>query len=164
MLESLILDLLHDYYGPSIPLCQYPVYGTQGNPVILDLLVNGFLLDWLIDFSLTLYNTCNLIKQIYSQRTQEQNKTSGNATLDIKFEIGFPLLPKYPDELKDNTFLVLYGVEWHVQQVPDVYDDHPVIHTSHNNRSDYYQYRRLESFHHPQKSRTKQHMTSVFVL
>ena len=39
-----------DYYGPSIPLYQYPVYGTQGNPVILDLLVNGFLLDWLIDF------------------------------------------------------------------------------------------------------------------
>ena len=55
MLESLILDLLHDYYGPSIPLCQYPVYGTQGNPVILDLLVNGFLLDCIsLDFSLTL--------------------------------------------------------------------------------------------------------------
>ena len=72
---ALILDLLHDYYGPSIPLCQYPVYGTQGNPVTLDLLVNRFLLDWLIDFSLTLYKTCNLIKQIYSQRTQEQNKT-----------------------------------------------------------------------------------------
>ena len=51
---ALILDLLHDYYGPSIPLCQYPVYGTRGNPVILDLLVNGFLIDFLIDFSLTL--------------------------------------------------------------------------------------------------------------
>ena len=51
---ALILDLLRDYYRPSIPLCQYPVYGTQGNPVILDLLVNGFLLDWLIDFSLSL--------------------------------------------------------------------------------------------------------------
>ena len=59
---TLILDLLRYYYGPSIPLYQYPVYGTQGNPVILDLLVNGFLLDWLIDvyssispdFSLTL--------------------------------------------------------------------------------------------------------------
>ena len=51
---ALILNLLRDYYGPSIPLCQYPVYGTQGNPVILDLLVNGFLLDWLIDFSLSL--------------------------------------------------------------------------------------------------------------
>ena len=46
---ALILDLLRHYYGPSIPLYQYPVYGTQGNPVILDLLVNGFLLDWLID-------------------------------------------------------------------------------------------------------------------
>ena len=51
---ALILDLLRDYYGPSIPLCQYPVYGTQGNPVILDLLVNGFLIHWLIDFSLSL--------------------------------------------------------------------------------------------------------------
>ena len=47
---ALSLDLLRDYYGPSIPLYQYPVYGTQGNPVILDLLVNGFLLDRLIDF------------------------------------------------------------------------------------------------------------------
>ena len=47
---ALILDLLRDYYGPSIPLYQYPVYGTQGNPVILELLVNGFLLDLLIDF------------------------------------------------------------------------------------------------------------------
>ena len=46
---ALILDLLRDYYSPSIPLYQYPVYGTQGNPVILDLLVNGFLLHWLID-------------------------------------------------------------------------------------------------------------------
>ena len=36
---ALILDLLRDYYGPSIPLYQYPVYGTQGNPVIFDLLV-----------------------------------------------------------------------------------------------------------------------------
>ena len=43
---ALILDLLRHYYGPSIPLYQYPVYGTQGNPVILDLLVNRFLLDW----------------------------------------------------------------------------------------------------------------------
>ena len=42
---ALSLDLLRDYYGPSIPLYQYPVYGRQGNPVILDLLVNGFLLD-----------------------------------------------------------------------------------------------------------------------
>ena len=46
---ALILDLLRAYYGPSIPLYRYPVNGTQGNPVILDLLVNGFLLDWLID-------------------------------------------------------------------------------------------------------------------
>ena len=34
---ALILDLLRDYYGPSIPLYQYPVYGTQGNPVIVRL-------------------------------------------------------------------------------------------------------------------------------
>ena len=47
---ALILDLLRDYYGPSIPLYQYPVYGTQGNPVILDLFVNAFFLNWLIDF------------------------------------------------------------------------------------------------------------------
>ena len=33
--------------------------------------------------------------------------------------------------MKDNTFLVLYGVEGHVEQVPDVYDDHLVIHTTH---------------------------------
>ena len=58
---ALILDLLRAYYSPSIPLYRYPVNGTQGNPVIFDLLVNGFLLDWLIDcysnisdFSLTL--------------------------------------------------------------------------------------------------------------
>ena len=81
------------------------------------------------------------------KHTHEQNKThliyyhtltiqftksgSGDATLNIKFEIGFPLLAKYPDKLKDNTFLVLYGVEGHVEQVPDVYDDHPIIHSSH---------------------------------
>ena len=58
---ALILDLLRANYGSSIPLYRYPVNGRQGNPVILDLLVNGFLLDWLIDcysnisdFSLTL--------------------------------------------------------------------------------------------------------------
>ena len=81
------------------------------------------------------------------KHTHEQNKThliyyhtltiqftksgSGDATMNIKFEIGFPLLAKYPDKLKDNTFLVLYGVEGHVEQVPDVYDDHPIIHSSH---------------------------------
>ena len=81
------------------------------------------------------------------KHTHEQNKThliyhhtltiqftksgSGDATLNIKFEIGFPLLAKYPDELKDNTFLVLYGVEGHVEQVPDVHDDHPIIRSSH---------------------------------
>ena len=42
---ALILDLQRDYYGPSIPLYRYPVNGMQSNPVILDLLVNGFLLD-----------------------------------------------------------------------------------------------------------------------
>ena len=81
------------------------------------------------------------------KHTHEQNKThliyyhtlsiqftksgSVDATLNIKFEIGFPLLAKYPDKFKDNTFLVLYGVEGHVEQVPDVYDDHPIIHSSH---------------------------------
>ena len=42
---ALILDLLRAYYGPSIPFYRYPVKRRQGNPVILDLLVNGFLLD-----------------------------------------------------------------------------------------------------------------------
>ena len=80
------------------------------------------------------------------KHTHEQNKTHliyyhtltiqftksvrDNATLNIKFEIGYPLLAKYPNELKD-TFLVLYGMEGHVEHVPDVYDDHPVIHTTH---------------------------------
>ena len=32
--------------------------------------------------------------------------------------------------MKDNTFSALYGVEGHVEQVPDVYDDQPVIHSS----------------------------------
>ena len=81
------------------------------------------------------------------KHTHEQNKTHliyyhtltihftksarDNATLNIKFEIGYPLLAKYPNELKDNTFLVLYGMEGHVEHVPDVYDDQPVIHTTH---------------------------------
>ena len=34
-------------------------------------------------------------------------------------------------KLKNNTFLVLYGVKGHVEQVPDVYNDHPIIHSSH---------------------------------
>ena len=68
----------------------------------------------------------------YHTLTIQFTKTSsGDATLNIKFEIGYPLLAKYPDELKDNTFLVLYGVEGHIEQVPDVYVDHPVIHSSH---------------------------------
>ena len=81
------------------------------------------------------------------KHTHEQNKThliyyhtltiqftktsSSNATLSIKFEIGFPLPAKYSGDLKDNTFLVLYGVDGHVEQVPDVYNDHPVIPSSH---------------------------------
>ena len=81
------------------------------------------------------------------KHTHEQNKThliyyhnltiqftktsSSNATLNIEFDIGFPLPAKYPFSLKDNTFLVLYGVDGHVEQVPDVYDDHPVIPSSH---------------------------------
>ena len=82
-----------------------------------------------------------------SKHTHEQNKThliyyhtltiqftksvTGNATLNVKFEIGYPLPSTYPDELKDNTFLVLYEVNGAVTQVPDVYDDHPVIHSTH---------------------------------
>lgn len=81
------------------------------------------------------------------KHTHEQNKThliyyhtltiqftktsSRHAKLNIEFDIGFPLSAKYSDDLKDNTFLVLYGVEGHVEQVPDVYDDHPVIPSSH---------------------------------
>ena len=57
------------------------------------------------------------------KHTHEQNKTHliyyhtptiqftksvrGNATLNVKFEIGYPLLSKYPNELKGNTYLVL---------------------------------------------------------
>ena len=68
----------------------------------------------------------------YHTLTIQFTKTSrSDATLNIKFEIGYPLPASYPDPLKDNTFLVLYGVEGHVEQVPDVYDDHPVIHSSH---------------------------------
>ena len=59
---------------------------------------------------------------------------SGNATLIIKFEIGYPLPATYPDPLKNKTFLVLYRVEGKVEQVADVYDDHPVIHSSHTTR------------------------------
>ena len=82
-----------------------------------------------------------------AKHTHEQNKThliyyhtltiqftktsSSNATLSIKFEIGFPLSAKYSGDLKDNTFVVLYGVEGQVEHVPDVYDDHPVIPSSH---------------------------------
>ena len=81
------------------------------------------------------------------KHTHEQNKThliyyhtltiqftktsSRHAKLNIEFDIGFPLSAKYSDDLKDNTFLVLYGVEGHVEQVPNVYDDHPVIPSSH---------------------------------
>ena len=81
------------------------------------------------------------------KHTHEQNKThliyyhaltiqftksvSGNATLIIKFEIGYPLPATYPYPLKNKTFLVLYGVEGKVEQVTDVFDDHPVIHSSH---------------------------------
>lgn len=82
------------------------------------------------------------------KHTHEQNKThliyyhtltiqftksvSGNATLIIKFEIGYSLPATYPDPLKNKTFLVLYGVEGRVEQVADVYDDHPLIHSSHS--------------------------------
>ena len=77
------------------------------------------------------------------KHTHEQNKThliyyhtliiqftktsSSYATLNIKFEIGYPLPASYPNPLKDNTFLVLYGVEGQVEHVPDVYDDQPLL-------------------------------------
>ena len=68
----------------------------------------------------------------YHTLTIQFTKTSSStATLEIYFDIGFPLPAKYPDELNNNTFLVLYGVDGHVDEVPDVYDDHPVIQTSH---------------------------------
>ena len=68
----------------------------------------------------------------YHTLTIQFTKTSSsNVTLSIKFEIGFPLPAKYSGALKDNTFLVLYGVDGHVERVPDVYDDHPVIPSSH---------------------------------
>ena len=56
---------------------------------------------------------------------------TGNAYLNVQFEIGYALPSTYPDELKDNTFLVMYGVKGHVNHVPDVYDDHPIIYSSH---------------------------------
>ena len=68
----------------------------------------------------------------YHTLTIQFTKTSSSAaSLNIEFDIGYPLPSRYADELKNNTFLVLYGVEGAVEQVPDVYDDHPVIHTSH---------------------------------
>ena len=68
----------------------------------------------------------------YHTLTIQFTKTSrSDATLNITFEIGYPLPASYPAPLKDNTFLVLYGVQGHVEQVPDVYDDHQVIHSSH---------------------------------
>ena len=68
----------------------------------------------------------------YHTLTIQFTKTSSSkATLQIKFDLGFPLPARYGDELKHNTFVELYGVEGEVEQVPDVYDDHPVIHTSH---------------------------------
>ena len=81
------------------------------------------------------------------KHTHEQNKThliyyhtltiqftktssSSDVTLNISFDIGYPIPAHYSGDLKNNTFLALYGVEGAVEQVPDVYDDHPVIHTS----------------------------------
>ena len=62
---------------------------------------------------------------------QFTKSVTGNATLNVKFEIGYPLPSTYPDELKENTFLVLYGVEGHVNHVRDVYNDHPIMQSSH---------------------------------
>lgn len=61
---------------------------------------------------------------------QFTKSVTGNAYLNVQLEIGYPLPSTYPDELKDNTFFVLYGVKGHVNHVPDVYDDHPIIHSS----------------------------------
>ena len=47
----------------------------------------------------------------YTLTIQFTKTSSSDATLNIKFEIGYPLPASYPDTLKDNTFLVLYGVE-----------------------------------------------------
>lgn len=62
---------------------------------------------------------------------QFTKSVTGHAYLNVQFHTGYPLPSTYPDELKDNTFLVLYGVKGHVKNVPDVYDDHPIIHSSH---------------------------------
>ena len=62
---------------------------------------------------------------------QFTKSVTGYAYLNVQFEIGYPLPSTYPDELKDNTFLVLYGVKGHVNHVPEVYDNHPIIHSSH---------------------------------
>ena len=62
---------------------------------------------------------------------QFTKSVTGNATLNVKFEIGYPLPSTYPDELKDNTFLVLYGVQGKVSHAPDVYADQSVIHSTH---------------------------------
>ena len=68
----------------------------------------------------------------YHTLTVQFTKSStSKATLQLKFDLGFPLPARYGGELKHNTFLVLYGVEGTVNQVPDVYDDHPVIPTPH---------------------------------
>ena len=63
----------------------------------------------------------------FSRHTHEYSKTqliyyhtltiqfaksvTGNAYLNVQLEIGYPLPSTYPDELKDNTFFVLYGVK-----------------------------------------------------
>ena len=68
----------------------------------------------------------------YHTLTIQFTKTvTGNAYLNVHLDIGYPPPSTYPDELKDNTFFVLYGVNGYVNHVPHVYDEHPIIHSSH---------------------------------
>ena len=105
--------------------------------------------DWLLNHSQFSTDGTGLeIRNLtVSKQTDKHNKThliyyhtltiqftksvTGNATLNVKFEIGYPSPSTNPDKLKENTFLVLYGVEGHVNHVPDVYDDHPIMQSSH---------------------------------
>lgn len=48
-----------------------------------------------------------------------------SSTLDLHFPL------RIPDELKDSTFIVVYGVKGRVNPVPDICDDHPIVHSSH---------------------------------
>ena len=68
------------------------------------------------DTHLTYYHTLTI---------QFTKTVTGNAYLNVHLDIGYPPPSTYPDELKDNTFFVLCGVNGYVNHVPDVYDEHP---------------------------------------